>query len=379
MVRDLYPREHAREDTRAYGAPGRLAFADVSAVGTRTLPWSWYTDPAVLRLEQERIFRRFWQYVGHVGDVPEPGSFAATRVGDVPVLLVRDEERALRAFVNVCRHRGSIVCEGSGRRATLQCPYHAWTYGLDGRLLNAPRMEREGGMETDELGLVALGLETWGPFVFVNPDPDAAPLSEFLEDVPERIAGAGIDLDTLPFHLHADREYDANWKICIENYLECYHCPVAHPGFSAVVDVSPDNYLLETRRWRAAQVGPRRSEPRGAYDPTGAVERSQFHFVFPNTVVNVMPGRPNLSIGPIFPIGPERTYRFLDYFLDPTADDAWVEEFMAFDTQVGVEDTALVERVQRGVRSGMLEEGRLMPESERLVAHFQSLVVEALA
>ena len=351
----------------------------VSTLGTRTLPWSWYTDPAVLRLEQERIFRRFWQYVGHAGDVPESGSFAATRVGDVPAVLVRDEESTLRAFVNVCRHRGSIVCKGSGKRATLQCPYHAWTYGLDGRLLKAPRMEREGVMDTDELGLVPLALETWGPFVFVNPDLDAAPLSEFLDDVPERIAGAGIDVDALRFLTRAESELDANWKISAENFLECYHCPVAHPGFSAVMDVSPDAYLLEAHSWRMSQVSPPRRDPRGSYDPTGEVERGQFHVLFPGTVINAMPGRPNLSIGPIVPLAPERTYRFLDYFVDPDADEAWIEEALAFDAQVGAEDRVLVERVQKGVRSGMLDEGRLMPESERLVAHFQSLVVEALA
>jgi choline monooxygenase len=351
----------------------------VSAVDTRTLPWSWYTDPAVLRLEQERIFRRFWQYAGRVDEVAAPGSFTTTRAGDVPVVLVRDEAGALRAFLNVCRHRGSLVCSGSGARRSLQCPYHAWTYGLDGKLLNAPRMKREGGSETNGLGLVQLRLETWGPFVFVNPDPDAAPLSDFLGDIPERIAEAGIDVDGLRLLERSESETEANWKICAENYLECYHCPTAHPGFSAVVDVSPDNYLLEIHRWRMAQVGPLRPEPRGVYDPSGEVERGQFHFVFPNTVVNVMPGRPNLSIGPIVPLAPERSYRSLDYLVDAGAGDDWTREMLAFDTQVGAEDRALVERVQAGVRSGLLEGGNLLPESERLVAHFQSLVLEALA
>src|SRR5262245_14678153 len=142
----------------------------MAATDTRTLPWSWYTDPAVLQLERERIFRRSWQYVGHPGDVPEPGSFAATSVVAVPVVLVRDRDGTLRAFLNVCRHRGSIVCEGSGRRETLQCPYHAWTYGLDGRVVAAPRSAKE-GIDTEELGLVQLQLETWGPLIFVNPDP----------------------------------------------------------------------------------------------------------------------------------------------------------------------------------------------------------------
>jgi carnitine monooxygenase subunit len=350
----------------------------VSATGTRTIPWSWYVDPAALQVEQERIFRRYWQYVARTDEIAEPSSYHTTRAGNVPVLLVRDGEGVLRAFVNVCRHRGSIVCKGSGKRETLQCPYHAWTYGLDGQLIAAPRAEREGGLE-EGLGLVQLQLETWGPFVFVNPDPEAPPLAEFLEDVPEQIADAGIDLENLRFLTRAESEYEANWKICTENFLECYHCPVAHPGFSGVMDVSPDGYLLETSRWRAAQYSPPRTEPRGAYDPSGEVERGQFHFVFPNTVVNVMPGRPNLSIGPIVPLAPERTYRFLDYFVATDASEAWVEEMLAFDAQVGTEDRMLVERVQAGVRSGIIEDGRLLPSSERLVEHFQSLVVDALA
>src|ERR687891_317867 len=200
--------------------------------GTRTLPWACYADPAVLQLERERIFRTSWQYVGHAGDVPEPGSFAATRVGDVPVVVVRDYEGELRAFLNVCRHRGSIVCSGSGRRATLQCPYHAWTYGLDGQLLAAPRSEREGGIDREELGLVPLRLETWGPFLFVCPDEGAEPLSDLLEDVPERIAESGIDVDGLRFLQRSESEHAANWKICAENFLECYHCPTAHPGLT---------------------------------------------------------------------------------------------------------------------------------------------------
>jgi phenylpropionate dioxygenase-like ring-hydroxylating dioxygenase large terminal subunit len=349
----------------------------VSATAARTLPWSWYVEPAVLQLEHERIFRRFWQYVGRTDEIADPGSYQTTRAGNIPVLLVRDREGMLRAFLNVCRHRGSIVCKGSGKRETLQCPYHAWTYGLDGRLLAAPRADREGGIEED-LGLVELQLETWGPFVFVNPDPDAAPLADVLEDVPERIAEAGIDVDALRFVIRAENEYAANWKVCAENFLECYHCQVAHPGFSAVMDVTPDGYQLETSRWRAAQYSPPRQEPRGAYDLAGEVGTGQFHLLFPNTVVNVMPGRPNLSIGPIVPLAPERTYRFLDYLAAPDADDAWVEELLSFDAQVGAEDRDLVERVQAGVRSGVLEEGRLLAESERLIEHFQSFVVAAL-
>jgi choline monooxygenase len=351
----------------------------VRSTAARTLPWSWYTDPAALRLEQDRIFRRSWQYVGHAAEVAEPGSFAPSRVADVPVVLAHDEQGTLRAFLNVCRHRGTVVCDEPGRRATLQCPYHAWTYGLDGRLLSAPRLAREGGEDLEELALVPLRLEAWGPFLFVNPDAGAAPLGEVLGDVPERIAEAGIDVGALRYHRRWEYEVDANWKIVAENFLECYHCPTAHPGFSAVMDVSPDAYLLETGAWRMTQHGPPRPQPHGSLDLSGEVARGQFHLFFPGTVVNVMPGRPNLSIGPIYPLAPERTHRFLDYFVAADADAAWVRDLLAFDAQVGSEDRALVERVQAGVRSGLLDQGHLMPESERLVAYFQALVLAALS
>jgi choline monooxygenase len=351
----------------------------MSATETRTLPWSWYVDPTVLQLEQERIFRRHWQYVGRTDEVGEPESFHATRAGTIPIVLTRDQVGLLRAFVNVCRHRGSLVCTGSGRRKTLQCPYHAWTYGLDGQLLKAPRAELEGGVELEDLGLRPLQVGTWGPFVFVNPDLEAPPLAEFLEDVPERIAAAGVDVDRIRFLSRDESEYEANWKLCAENFLECYHCPVAHPGFSAAIDVSPEAYALERSGGRMSQNGAPRPEPRSDYDLAGEVERGQFHLLFPGTVINVMPGRPNLSIGPIVPLAPDRTHRFLDYFVEPDAPEEWIADFLAFDAQVGAEDRELVERVQAGVRSGLLDGGRLLPQSEQLVAHFQSLVVDALA
>src|SRR5918996_2224774 len=176
----------------------------MSATATASLPWNWYSDPAVYRLEQERIFRRAWQYVAHAALLPEPGSFLARRAGDVPVLVVRGRDGELRAFLNVCRHRGSLLVEGAGTRAAIQCPYHAWTYDLDGSLRRAPRAEREPGFEASELGLVPLALETWGPLVFVNPDREAAPLSVTLGALPELVRSAGIDLDALEHRLHVE-------------------------------------------------------------------------------------------------------------------------------------------------------------------------------
>jgi choline monooxygenase len=345
----------------------------------RTLPFDWYSDPAVLRLERERIFARAWQYAGRADQVAEPGAFFTCDLGGVPVVVVRGKDGELRAFFNVCRHRGSLVCEGEGRRETLQCPYHAWTYDLDGSLRAAPRSDREPGFDKDGLGLVPVSVGAWGPFVFVNPDGDAAPLADTLGDLPALVAGAGLDVDGLRFLKRSTSEYEANWKVCSENFLECYHCQVAHPGFSKVVDVSVDAYVLEASPTFSTQYGPVRESWRGDFDPRGPIARGQFHFLWPNVTINLMPGHPNLSIGPIVPAGPERTTRFLDYFVGPDVEQAWIDDMLEFDDQVGREDTVLVERVQKGVRGGGVDHGHLLPESERLIAHFQGLLLDALA
>jgi phenylpropionate dioxygenase-like ring-hydroxylating dioxygenase large terminal subunit len=265
--------------------------ASGSAQGT--LPWSWYVDPDLLRDEQERIFRRGWQYAGPAEHAAEPGDY-------------------------------------SGR-----------------------------------------SVEAWGPLLFVHPGQDAPPLAGTLGPLPDVLASGGIDLDRLRFRRRSEFELACNWKIVVENYLECYHCAVAHPGFSEVVDVSPDAYRLETHALGSSQFGPTK---RGE----GPVE-GQFHWLWPVTKVYALPGPPNLAAGPVTPLGPERTGGFLDYFFPEDVSDADVEELLAFDDQVGLEDRALVESVQAGVRSGLVSEGRLMPESERLLAHFQQLVREALA
>src|SRR5205085_10440933 len=151
-------------------------------------------------------------------------------------------------------------------------------------------------------------------------------------------------------------------------------CAVAHPAFSAMVDVSPASYRLETAGMTSSQFGALRDDARAPYDAAGEVARGQFHFLFPCTGVNIFPGRANLSIGPILPAGAERTERFLDYFFASDADELWISELLEFDHAIGREDTTLVERAQIGAASGAVREGRLLGESERLVAQFQGLV-----
>lgn len=327
-----------------------------------TSPWSWYSDAEVLAREQELVFRRTWQYAGRLDVVREPGSRLVARAGDVPVVVVRGRDGELRGFVNVCRHRGSVLVAEDGRAETIRCPYHAWTYELDGRLRAAPRAEAE-GLDVGGLSLVPVAVDVWGPFVFVNAaGGEAAPLAETLGELPELLRSGGVDVDALVFELRAPFELAANWKIAAENYLECYHCPVAHRDFSAEIDVRPDAYVLEEHGTFASQ----HARARG-----GGGETGQFHYVWPNLKINVYPGRTNLSIGPIFPAGVGRTVGFLDYFFAANADAGWKRDLLDFDDQVGVEDRALVESVQRGVASGAIEDGRLLPESERLIAWFQ--------
>jgi nitrite reductase/ring-hydroxylating ferredoxin subunit len=327
---------------------------------SETNPWTWYSDPRVLRLERERIFRSAWHYVCHAGRLPEPSSYFACNTGGVPTVLVRDQDGELRAFLNVCRHRGAEIVAGEGRRETLQCPYHAWTYGLDGRLRSAPRSD-----ETDlgDLRLFPLRLEAWGPFLFVNADPAAPPFSIELE--------LPFDAAELRFRERVEYSLAANWKIAVENYLECYHCPIAHPGFSKLVDVDPDAYEL-------AGEGPVWSQYGRAREGDG---RCEFHLLWPGLKVNVYPllgASPNLSIGPVWPESPERTVGFLDYFFGPDVPDDAARELLEFDDQVGREDRALVESVQRGVRTGLIQHGRLLPGSEQLIEGFQRKVAESL-
>jgi len=332
-----------------------------------TLPFDWYSDQDVLRRERARIFARTWQYGGRAALVDEPGSFLTTDTGGIPILVTRDRDGVLRAFLNVCRHRGAVLTEGCGTRATLQCHYHAWTYELDGSLRTAPRADREPSFDPSELALLPASVDTWGPFLFVNPDPNASPLAEHLGDLPDILAKV-IDVDAIVFHSRVDFGAQANWKIVVENFLECYHCPTAHPAFSAEVDVHPDRYLLEAHPTFGAQFARAK----------GTGDGGQFHLLYPNTGINVFPGPANLSIGPISPDGAHRTQRYLDYFFAAGLDENWIAEFFEFDDQVGREDTALVESVHRGMASGLLERGRLLVNAEPLLVAFQHWVAEQL-
>jgi phenylpropionate dioxygenase-like ring-hydroxylating dioxygenase large terminal subunit len=349
-----------------------------------TLPAAWYVAQDVFDREREVIFERSWQYVCHVGSLERPGDFVTTEIGRVPIVVVRNKVGDLAGFVNVCRHRCAEVVQGRGHRNVLQCHYHAWTYDLDGQLMSAPRSEREAGFEVGSFCLEKVRVESWGPLVFANVSAGGGSLAQQLGDLPALMAGDGIDFDAVRLSERSEWEVGANWKIVVENFDECYHCSVAHPSFSRLMEVGPDSYRLESGEWwsRATtplRVWPEARQPDLPYDAAGPIRAAQFAFFWPNFTLVQNPGPTNLMALYFVPKGPDRTVVISEYFFGDDASPEMVRDIMAFNVLVGSEDQRLVESVQRGMTSGRVPRGRLLLDSERLIQHFQRLVQRALA
>ena len=347
-----------------------------------SLPARWYTDPAITEREIHDIFRKSWNYVGPLSELAEPGDYITGLVGEVPVVVVRNDA-GIAGFVNVCRHRRHIVMRDRGNAKVLQCPYHAWAYDLNGCLKAAPRSASEPRFKLEHYPLLPIRAETLGPWVFVNLDP-GAPLSDYFGNILDLIAESGIDLATLKLYSREGWQARANWKTMLENYLECYHCPVAHPSFSAAIDVLPSNYNLTAHGWYLSQVGHVREsalEGRSAvkiYDARGAIEQSQYHVLWPNMTININPGFPNLSIDVWMPAGPNAAKGFTEQYFAPGVSEEFAQELAAFNKEVGDEDDELTDCVQRGLLAGTPDPGRFLTNSEHLVIHFQKLVLDAL-
>lgn len=349
-----------------------------------TLPAKWYVDPAIFELERERIFEHAWQCIGVADSLKSPGDFMTTTIGKVPIVVVRNSLGRLRGFVNVCRHRCSeVVREPTGHRNVLQCHYHAWTYDLDGRLVSAPRSDRETEFDASQYCLVPVRVDFFGPFIFVNLDEGAPPLSDYLGDLPGRMAAEGLDFSGLVRAGRWEQLAKANWKVVVENFDECYHCPVAHPGFSRVMQVDPEGYRLDEGRWWSRAVTPLRSYPGNGkqhypYDAEGPQKVGQFAFVWPTFTLNQSPGPRGVTGFFLVPVSPGETLLVTESYRDPSTPAEVVQAKAAFGQQVFDEDLILVESVQRGLESGRVPHGRLLLDSERLIQHFQLLVEEAL-
>ncbi len=351
-----------------------------------TIPARMYTDPAVLEQERRRIFHRTWQLAGNTGrpcgegkTIRGPETYFTADVAGEPVVVCRDKDGALRAFSNVCRHRAGPVAQGAGCRRTLQCGYHGWTYALDGRLIGTPEVDGVEFFDRSTMGLVPLRIEAWEPFLFVNCDASAPALATFVESIPEEAKG----LQLAGMRLAERREYtvQCNWKVYVDNYLEGYHIPIAHPGLMKEIDYS--QYRVETRRYSSRQHAPIRAagnDASRAYGKPGEPDAALYYWIFPNLMLNLYPD--NLQINVIVPLTHERTLTIFEWYCHEPESATMKEKLakaVAFSHQVQMEDIALCEAVQRGLRSTTYDRGRYSPRRENGVHHFHSLLLEFLA
>jgi choline monooxygenase len=349
-----------------------------------TIPARLYTDPAVLAAEKQRIFGRTWQLAGTLAGIEQPGSYFTTEIIGEPVVVVRDLEGTLRAFHNVCRHRAGAVAEGRGCRRTFQCSYHGWTYTLDGRLIGTPEVDGMEFFDRSTMPLAPMRVETWDQFAFVNMDPAAPSLVEFLEHIP----GLTAQLRLPPLVRAERRDYviACNWKVYVDNYLEGYHIPIAHPGLMKEIDYNA--YRTETWRFSSQQHTPLRPAAPGqraerVYASDDPASRAFYFWVFPNLMLNIYPD--NLSTNLIVPLGHDKTLTIFEWFFAETRDPAEreaqrrrIEQAVEFSDDVQQEDIRICEAVQKGLQSVSYDRGRYSVKRESGVHHFHALLQEFL-
>ncbi len=324
-----------------------------------------YYEPEVASLEQAVIFERSWQLAGHLSDLPEPGSYVTASAGTQSVIVIRGKDGELRAFRNVCRHRGRrLIGDASGCSRAIRCAYHGWTYALDGKLLGAPELRSfPGGIDRPSLGLHGARVEVMCGLVFVNLDPDATPLAEQLGDLPQRLEPYDI-----PSLVRAsggrDTTQNANWKIVADNYLEGYHVPIAHPGLMRLLDY--ERYVPEIAENYVWFEAPMRAEPsenrterlyQRLVRPMGKLTEADRHvwrylFIYPNTAIDLYADQ--VGFWQINPHGPERT-RDAFALLRPR-EESWRDRLIRrlndrVNDLVNDEDLELVEAVQNGLKT----------------------------
>jgi choline monooxygenase len=356
-----------------------------------TLASRFYTAPTIFSLEKERIFRRTWQLAGTLNTpcgkrdgvmltISDPETFFTCDVAGEPVVVVRDNAGNLRAFSNVCRHRAGPVAQGSGCRSVLKCAYHGWTYTLDGRLIGTPEIDGLEFFDCSAMGMFPLRCEIWEQFIFVNFDPAAPPLHEFLGNIPElsrEFSFAGLGLAE-----RRDYVVNCNWKVYVDNFLEGYHIPIVHPGLMKEIDYP--RYRCETFRYHSQQLGPVKEVKPGEaddriYAPGAGLKVALYLWVFPNLMLNIYPD--NIQTNLIVPLSHHQTLTTFEWFFHD-AGSASVRERAAkaigFSEVVQQEDIHICEAVQHGLQSATYDRGRYSVKRENGVHHFHTLLGEFL-
>ena len=356
---------------RATTTPTFRKTADTFTSGARTLPQRYFISPGVFAKEQEKIFSTHWVLVGHQSQIAKAGDYFVSEVAGESLLVVRDQNAEVRGFYNVCRHRGTRLCEEkNGHSAAIQCPYHAWTYGLDGRLVGAPHMDKVHGFERTEHSLHAMGLALWEGFIFVSLVDAPTPLEEVFAPLAGKFGHWN-----LPKLRSARRiEYDvrANWKLICENYSECYHCPGVHPALQKLTPYDlAENDLCEgpflggfmpiTRGHSLTLTGNSCALPVG--DIKGEDHNRVFYYsIFPNMLLSMHPDY--VMVHQLWPHSPERTLIQCDWFFHPEAFDRAdfrPDDAVEFWDMTNKQDWRVCELSQQGVASRAYQPGPYSP------------------
>ncbi len=354
--------------------PPHLSEADLAIVPlarAETIPSAWYTEPTFHDFDREAIFEHAWHGVGHVSRLKKGGDYILAEVAGNPVIVVRGHDGQLRAFYNVCRHRGGPLALEDGCATVLQCKYHGWTYLLDGSLRGTPKFDRTELFDRKDYGLVPVNLDLWQGLVFVSLAADAPPVELFLRGIQERIVPTS--LTDMKFYKRVTYNLRCNWKVYVDNYLEGYHLPFVHPELCTLLDFQ--QYITETYDWYSLQYSPIQQQ-QTIYGRAG--QMAYYYFVWPNFMLNILPDR--LQTNLVLPTAHDRCIVLFDYYyidVDSEAALGRAEADVAYSHKIQLEDMEICEHVQRGLQSRAYDKGRFSVEFENAVHHFHSLVKNA--
>jgi len=344
--------------------------AETFTAGARTLPQRYFVSPDVFALEQERIFSTQWLCAGHQTQLVKPGDYLTQEMAGESLILLRDQRGEVRGFYNVCRHRGTRLCEDKhGHFQAIQCPYHAWTYSLDGRLVGAPHMDKVDGFDKAEHSLHAVRLALWEGFIFVNLAPSPTPL----EKVFAPLAGKFTHWNLPNLRSARQIEYDvrANWKLIFENYSECYHCPLVHPTLSKLTPYdAAENDLFEgpfLGGFMPITKGSLTMSGNACALPVGDIRAEDHHRVFyysifPNMLLSLHPDY--VMVHQLWPKSPERTVILCDWFFHPDAfgrPDFHPDDALEFWDMTNRQDWHVCELSQQGIASRAYQPGPYSP------------------
>ncbi len=361
-----------------------------AAEGGTCLPNACYTDPEWLKLENERLFARSWMYAGSIDNIPEPGDIFPTTIANRPVVLVHGRDGTIRAFHNVCRHRGAILVEKPCRnRSVMTCPYHAWSYGLDGSLKGRPHFHGADRHDRpdDGPGLVPIRVARFHRAIFLNLDGRAEAFEDYIAPLVRRLAGH--DLGALRIAATLEWEFRANWKLVFENYFDNYHVFAIHPrldAFTAMADrrgFGCEEKLLHTEiNFAAPEVGRGVGLPYYPGLTPGLEHFEAGYHLFPSCCYQIWPDQ--LTIFQVFPVAPDHTIEHLHVFLigdaasDPAYEQARQGVFDMWD-ELNREDVNAIEWMQKGRQSPAFDGGVLSPFWDPSHQHFARMVIETMA